>query len=93
MYRARSWWTSTGTVTSTCSSRNEVGQIIFFERSNGGWAWRTDRFQDLDVGEWYRFVDLDGDGDADLLGESRFGYIQAWRNTGSRNRTAVRHCQ
>ncbi len=33
-------------------------------------------------GEWYRFADLDGDGDADLLAERRFNAIQAWEDRG-----------
>lgn len=60
------------------------GEIIFFEHLGEAWTWRTDRFQELDVGEWFRFVDLDGDGDPDLLGEARFGYIKAWHNAGTR---------
>ncbi|HRP07749.1 MAG TPA: hypothetical protein PLL69_04610, partial [Gemmatimonadales bacterium] len=60
------------------------GQLAYFERDSGQWVWRTDRFQDLDVGEWYRFVDLDGDGLHDLLGETRFSHVRAWRNTGTR---------
>jgi hypothetical protein len=64
------------------------GEIAFFERDAGRWTWRTDRFHDLDVGEWYRFVDLDADGDWDVLGESRFSYIKAWRNTGTRTAPA-----
>ena len=50
--------------------------------------WRTDRFEDLDVGEWYRFADLDGDGDLDLLAESRFSMIQAWENRGAERNLA-----
>ena len=53
--------------------RNE---IWFFENTGKAAApkyeWRTDRYQDLDVGEWYRFVDLDADGDLDLLAEKPF---------------------
>lgn len=59
------------------------GEVMRFERDGDRWAWRTDRFADADVGEWYRFVDLDGDGDWDLLGESRFSYVKAWQNTGT----------
>ncbi len=61
------------------------GQISFFERDGDEWIWRTDRFHDLDIGDWYRFVDLDDDGLPDLLGESRFSYIRAWRNVGTRS--------
>ncbi|MEZ4585373.1 MAG: VCBS repeat-containing protein [Gemmatimonadales bacterium] len=42
----------------------------------------TNRFGNLDVGEWSRFVDFDGDGDSDLLAEWPFSYIRAYRNEG-----------
>lgn len=58
--------------------------IMFFENVNGTFTWRTDRFRDLPIGEWYRFADLDGDGIVDLLSESPVSYIRAWRNVGTR---------
>ncbi|MGH7572239.1 MAG: FG-GAP repeat domain-containing protein [Gemmatimonadota bacterium] len=60
-------------------------RIDFFERLDGPeirFDWRTDRFAGLHVGEWYRFADLDGDGDPDLLGEAKFSMIRAWENRG-----------
>jgi len=36
----------------------------------------------LDIGEWSRFADLDGDGHADLLAERPFSYITLLRNQG-----------
>ncbi|HUE76604.1 MAG TPA: VCBS repeat-containing protein [Longimicrobiales bacterium] len=45
-------------------------------------VWRTDRFADVDIGEWYRFTDLDGDGLPDLLAEQPFSYIRYYRNAG-----------
>lgn len=45
--------------------------------------WRTDRFRGLDIGEWSRFVDIDRDGDLDLLAEQPYSYIRLYRNTGS----------
>ena len=60
-------------------------RIAFFERLDGPgvrFVWRTDRFAGLEVGEWYRFADLDDDGDPDLLGEAKFSMIQAWENRG-----------
>ncbi len=59
------------------------GEVMLFERENGPeprFAWKTDRFADLDVGEWYRFADLDSDGDPDLLGEGRSSWVRAWEN-------------
>jgi hypothetical protein len=62
-----------------------AGELILFERAAGPevrFEWRTDRYEGLDVGEWYRFADLDGDGDLDLLGEAKYSMIQAWENRG-----------
>jgi hypothetical protein len=41
------------------------------------------RFADLDVGEWYRFADVDLDGDLDLLTEQPYSYIRYYRNEGA----------
>ena len=41
---------------------------------------RTSRYADLDVGEWYRFADVDQDGDLDLLAEQPYSYIKYYRN-------------
>ena len=48
------------------------------------YQWRTDRFQSLDIGEWYRFVDINGDGLLDLLAESPISHIRLYRNTGTK---------
>ena len=64
-----------------------TGQVMFFEHvgtpETPQFVWRTDHFHDLDVGEWYRFIDLDEDGDYDLLGEQIFSYVRFFRNEGT----------
>ena len=61
--------------------------LWFFENTGSAqrprFVWRTDSFQDLDVGEWNRFVDIDGDGDYDLLAELPFSYVRLVRNEGT----------
>lgn len=57
--------------------------LSFFEHQGDQWIWRTDRWQDVEAGEWFRFADLDGDGDQDMLAERRMGYIRVYRNDGT----------
>lgn len=62
-------------------------ELMFFENTGSASAarfvWRTDAFHGLDVGEWSRFVDLDRDGDLDILAEQRFSYVRMYRNVGT----------
>jgi hypothetical protein len=64
--------------------------LMFFENTGDARAatfvWRTNKYQNLDVGEWTRFVDLDRDGDLDLLAEQPFSYIKVFRNEGTKQR-------
>lgn len=55
-------------------------------RTAPSYVWRTDRYQDLDIGEWSRFVDLDEDGDYDLLAEEPYSYVRYFRNEGTPQR-------
>jgi hypothetical protein len=64
--------------------QEQSNALMFFENVDGTFTWRSDRWLDLPIGEWYRFADLDGDGLPDLLAESPVSYIRAWRNTGTR---------
>ena len=64
-------------------------RVMFFRNdAQGGspgppaYRWITDAFEDLAVGEWFRFVDVDLDGDLDLLAEEPFSYIRYYRNDG-----------
>ena len=61
-------------------------QLMFFEHTGSGESplkWQTDKFRDLDIGEWYRFADMDQDGDMDLLAEKPYSYIRYYRNDGT----------
>ncbi len=62
-------------------------RLSFFEHVTEGdtsrLVWRTDDYQDLDIGEWFRFADLDQDGVPDLLAEETYSHLRAYRNTGT----------
>ncbi|MDZ7715619.1 MAG: VCBS repeat-containing protein [Balneolaceae bacterium] len=62
-------------------------ELIFFENtspdSESPLEWQTDKFQNLDIGEWFRFADMDQDGDMDLLAEQPYSYIRYYRNEGT----------
>ncbi len=64
-----------------------TGHVKFFENvgtpTAPSFTWRSDQYLGLDVGEWYRFLDLDQDGDYDLIGETTFSYVRLFRNEGT----------
>ena len=64
------------------------GQITYFENVAEGpgfeFAWRSDRFLGIDAGTWFRFGDLDGDGDLDLLTQKPTAQVRYFRNDGGR---------
>jgi hypothetical protein len=68
--------------------QEETGRIKHFENVGISgvphFEWRSDAYKDLDIGEWYRVVDLDNDGDMDILTEERFSYVRYYRNEGDR---------
>jgi hypothetical protein len=67
--------------------QENTNELIFFENtspnSSSPLTWRTDKFHDLEIGEWFRFVDMDQDGDSDLLAEQPYSYIRYYRNDGT----------
>ena len=67
--------------------QEQPGQVAFFENVTEGdssrLVWRTDDYRDLEIGEWYRFADLDQDGVPDLLTEQPYSHIRVYRNVGT----------
>ena len=67
--------------------QENTDRVMFFENTgtagSAAFSWRTDKYMDLDVGEWYRFADVDMDGDFDLLTEQPYSYLRFYANTGT----------
>ncbi len=66
-----------------------TGSVALYQRAGEAdglprFVFRTSKYAGLDVGEWYRFADVDADGDLDLLAEQPFSYIKYYRNDGAR---------
>ncbi|MFC2085613.1 FG-GAP repeat domain-containing protein [Bacteroidota bacterium] len=64
-----------------------AGRVAFLENMGNAsvaeFIWQTDAYHALDIGDWYRFVDIDDDGDFDLLTEREYGLIRYFRNDGT----------
>ncbi len=66
--------------------QEKSNQIMFFEHTPDAaspFSLRSSHFQELTVGEWFRFTDIDGDEDLDLLTERSFSYVQYFENKGN----------
>ncbi|MEX0692282.1 MAG: VCBS repeat-containing protein [Gemmatimonadales bacterium] len=61
-------------------------RVMFFERMDDRWVWRTDTYEGLRIGEWLRFADLDGDGAYDVLAERPNSYVRFYHNEGGKQR-------
>ncbi|MBO6794551.1 MAG: VCBS repeat-containing protein [Balneolaceae bacterium] len=67
--------------------QEHTNELMFFENTNPGsenpLTFRSEQYFEIDIGEWFRFVDMDQDGDFDLLTEQPFSYISYYKNTGN----------
>lgn len=67
--------------------QEHTNELMFFEHlknaDESSLIWRTNTYQNIEIGEWFRFVDMDQDGDFDLLTEKKFSYISYYQNVGS----------
>lgn len=71
----------------------EYSNALMFLENTGAkgaprYQWRSDRYEGLEIGEWYRFVDVDADGRVDVVGEVNFSQIRFYRNVGTRQKAA-----
>jgi hypothetical protein len=64
------------------------GRLNYYEnvgtKTTAQFLLRTMNFQIVNVGSWYRFVDIDGDGDYDLFCNGPSATVNFYRNTGSK---------
>lgn len=63
-------------------------RLILFENIGDGeggyrFAWRSDDWQGLEVGTWFRFGDLTGNGVLDVIAQEPSGQVRFFRNTGT----------
>ena len=67
--------------------QDRANQLIYYRNigtpADYQFQWITDNFQDLQVGDWFKFADIDLDGDFDLLAENPFGIIRYYENVGN----------
>ncbi len=67
--------------------QEHTDELMYFENSGttaeSPLTFRADQYAGIDIGEWFRFVDMDNDGDFDLLTEQPFSYISYYKNTGN----------
>lgn len=70
--------------------QEHTDELMFFENVDPGsespLVFRAEQYAGIDIGEWFRFVDMDQDGDFDLLAEQPFSYISYYKNIGSASR-------
>jgi len=67
--------------------QENTNELMFFENTSSDGeselTWRSDTFRDLDIGEWFRFADMNQDGKIDLITEQPYSHIRYYRNDGT----------
>ncbi len=67
--------------------QEHTDELMYYEHTlvdgKSSLQWITDTFLNISVGEWFRFVDMDQDGDFDLLTEQPFSFISYYQNVGT----------
>jgi hypothetical protein len=67
--------------------RDRSDSLIFFRNQGTSqmpdFQWVTDAYQQLFIGSWFKFADVDNDADFDLFAETPFGIIRYYQNIGT----------
>ncbi|MFQ5607714.1 MAG: FG-GAP repeat domain-containing protein, partial [Candidatus Zixiibacteriota bacterium] len=67
------------------ASAQEGAERVSYLKNTGtaekpAWTPVTERFGEINTGKWFRFADIDADGDLDLFCDSRTGFASFYRN-------------
>lgn len=71
--------------------QEDLDRLVVFERTGpydpkdpgAAFTWRSDAWLGLEVGTWFRFADLTGDGRPDLLAQHPSGQVRFYRHVGT----------
>jgi len=67
--------------------KDRANRLVFMRNvgSNASpqYQWETDDYQNLPIGAWFKFTDIDNDNDVDIFAELPFGIISLFRNEGT----------
>ncbi|MGH1362246.1 MAG: FG-GAP-like repeat-containing protein [Calditrichia bacterium] len=66
--------------------KDRANRLVFLRNTGSAsvpaYSWETDDYQNLTIGAWFKFADIDNDNDIDLFAERPFGIISLFRNEG-----------
>jgi hypothetical protein len=60
-----------------------LDRVILFENTGEGLVWRSDDWGGIEVGSWFRFGDLTGNGLPDAIAQRPSGQVRFYRNEGA----------